>query len=193
MVLGCYDPDPRSIEGALDGAARAIEASDGRRLFRVIDERARHAMYAIVKSRGEAAALVKADYPDQEKAQALAALGDAASVKDAPELFAARCTRACMDAIATQLGAPVRQERQGDEIVVTTARGGTLHMFPGSDGWFGLVWHTQELADERTRAARELLQIRDNAATYRRRRELEAAGATRPGKGTTPADEGSAR
>lgn len=193
VVVGCYDADPRSVEGALDAAARAIEAGDGERLFRVIDERSRHAMYAIVKARRAAAALIEADYPPEERAAALAALGDAATVKDGPALFARRCDRPCMDGFAAQLGAPTKRTQVGDEVVVETTRGGTLHMYAGSDGWFGLVWRTEALAEERTRAARELTQIRDNAATYRRRRELEGGGRTRSGSSSDQPTEGSAR
>jgi hypothetical protein len=45
-------------------------------------------------------------------------------------------------------------------------------MHAGNDGWFGLVWNTEALVEERAQAARELEQIRENASVYRKQREL---------------------
>jgi hypothetical protein len=173
-VAGCGDgkPDPRTVRGALAAAAQAVEARDAARLFRVVDQRARHALASIVSSRAEAKRLIEADYPQNERAAALAALGDAATVSSAAELFALRCDAACLDGLAAQLGAPASEQRQGASVVVRTARGQTLHMHAGSDTWYGLVWNTDALIEERARAARETEQIRDNAALYARRRAL---------------------
>jgi hypothetical protein len=71
------------------------------------------------------------------------------------------------------VGAPVAQKISGDEVVVTTVRGATLHMHAGKDGGYGMVWKTKLLSDERSQAARELVQIRENAGLYRQRRKLE--------------------
>jgi len=174
-VLGCHDPDPRSVEGALDAAARALEARDGRALFRVVDQRARHALASIVKDRREAARVVRDTHPEPERARALAALGDAAEAADAPALFAARCDEPCMAALAAKIGAPTERTTEGDELVVRTSRGETLRLHHGSDGWWGIVWRTEALGAERDRAAQDLRQIRENAEIYRRRRVLEAA------------------
>src|SRR3954452_24216414 len=83
VISGCLAPDPRTVRGALDAAARAIEAGDGRALFAIIDQRARNAMFSIVHSRTEAARLVSADYPPEERQKARIAMGDAASARDA--------------------------------------------------------------------------------------------------------------
>lgn len=175
-AAACSDApaDPRTVRGALAAAAQALEARDSGKLFRLIDQRARHAMASIVTSRGDAKRLIEADYPEPERSAALSALGDAALVTSAAELFARRCDEACMAGLALQVGAPTAEERSGDDVVVHTARGQTLHMHAGKDGGFGLVWNTEALSAERDEAARELTQIRDNAETYRRRRALEA-------------------
>ena len=65
------------------------------------------------------------------------------------------------------------QGKIGSELEVITARGGRLRMHRGQDGNWGIVWNTDALARERTRAARELVQIEQNADIYRRRRALE--------------------
>lgn len=175
-ATGCADaPDPRTVRGAIAAAAAAIEERDPARLFRLVDQRARHAMASIVTDRQEAKRLIAAQYPEEERAAALTALGDAANASSATELFALRCGEPCMTGLGAQLGAPQAEERTGDEVVVTTARGGTLHMHAGKDGHFGLVWNTPELVAERDRASRELLQIKENAAVYERRRTLEQA------------------
>jgi hypothetical protein len=175
LTSGCFDPDPRTLGGALDAAARAVEAGDGRALFRVTDQRARDAIVSIVKDRSRAVRLIRADYPPAERSVALRALGDAAAAKDAPDLFAKRCCgAACMAKLAAELGAPVSHVERGDELEVHTTRGGSLRLRRGRDGWWGIVWNTTALFDERTRAARELVQIRANAEIYRRRRALES-------------------
>ncbi len=177
-AAGCDGtPDPRTVDGALGYAVRAIERDDAAALYKVIDERARHAMISIVNDRREAARLVAASYPEAERAAALRALGDAAEVTSAEALFARRCDRACRQALGAALGAAAETRTEGELTVVTTARGTTVRLFHGGGGhgWHGLEWHTAELSAERDRANRDLTILRENAATYDRRRALEAA------------------
>jgi hypothetical protein len=176
LFAGCGErsEDPRTVHGALAKAARALEAEDSATLFRLIDQRARHALSGIVDARGQARALIEADYPASERAQALTALGDGAEVATAAELFQKRCAASCMQALAREVGVPVSEERKGQDVVVKTARGTILHMHAGKDTWYGLHFHTEALMAEAKQAAQELTQIRDNAAVYRKRRELEA-------------------
>jgi hypothetical protein len=174
-LTACYEPDPHSVRGALAASARALEVRDGRELYRIIDQRGRAAMIAIVHARREAARLIRSEYPDSERAAALTALGDARSAIDAADLFTQRCAEPCMSELAAAVGAPIAEHKVGgDEVEVQTTRGGRLRLHRGKDGWWGLVWNTQALSEERTRAARELIQIRHNATVYRRRRVLEA-------------------
>lgn len=169
---GCFDADPRSIDGALDATARAIEADDGERLYRTLDQRSRHALESIVADRSRARGLIERYYPPDEQQTALAALGDAAQIRTAAQLFARRCASQCRRDLAQKLGASVEKKLQGEVWKVKTSRGHTLDMYAGSDGWYGFVWRTQELAAERTRAAQERKQIEANAEVYRRRDAL---------------------
>lgn len=176
--LGCGiggTPDPRELEGAIGYLAVAIERDDPAMLFRAVDARARHAMISIVADRQRARDLIRADYPEDAREAALAELGDAATVADAPALFALRCDVTCRRELSEKLGAPTEQHTEGEELVVTTSRGGTLrfHRPEGDDAWYGWVWETAALDTERDRANRDLRQIEQNAETYRRRRELE--------------------
>jgi hypothetical protein len=176
-AAGCDPtPDPRTVDGAIAYAVRAVERDDPGDLYKVIDERARHAMISTVHDRREAAELVAASYPEAEREAAIAALGDAAEVESAAALFARRCDRACREALGARLGAAADVRTDGEITVVTTARGTTLRLYRGGQGrgWYGLEWHTAELAAERDRANRDLALIRENAATYDRRRALEA-------------------
>jgi hypothetical protein len=175
--MGCFDADPRSVRGALDAAARAVEANDGRALFRVIDRRSCDALASIVKDRARAARLVRADYPKPEQAAALQALGDGLDVAGPDALFAKRCAASCLADLGAKLGAPIKQTARGDELEVETSRGGSLRLHRALDGWWGIVWNRPALYEERARAARELVQIRTNAEVYRRRRALEAGQA----------------
>jgi len=172
LMLGCRTHDATDVRGALAGAAAALEGSDAARLFPYIDERARFALASTVKSRADARRLIESDYPEAERPAALAALGEAAEAQSATELFARRCTEPCLSALAAQVGAPVTQTAVNAELRVTTSRGGTLHMFAGQDGRYGIVWNTAATMAERAQASRDLTQIRENAAIYRKRRDL---------------------
>ena len=172
LILGCRTYDATDVRGALAGAAAALESGDGVGLFPYIDERARFALGSTVTSRNDARRLIEVDYPASERPAALAALGDAAEVATADELFARRCGEGCMRTLAEQVGAPVSQFREGDEVRVTTSRGTTLHMFAGHDGRYGIVWNTKACMAERGVAARDFRQIQENAAVYRKHRAL---------------------
>jgi hypothetical protein len=175
FVGGCR-PDPRSIEGALAKAAAALADDEPLELFRVIDQRARHAMASIVKARHSAAEVIRASYPQAEQTRALAELGEAKDAADAAALFAQRCPAACRQELATKVGAPTEQRPDGSVTVVRTTRGGELRLFQGTDGWWGIEWHTQALARERTRASAELDLVQKNAALYRQQKALEGSG-----------------
>jgi hypothetical protein len=175
LILACVDcGDAHSVRGALAASASALEAQDVDRFFSLIDERTRFAMAAVVKSRAAARQLIDADYPAAERAPALAALGEAAEVSTPQALFRRRCDAACLRSFAELLAAPVSETVVGNEVVVSTVRGTVLHMHAGTDGRYGIVWNTKASSDERAQAARDLVQIRENAAVYRRQRALES-------------------
>ncbi len=166
--------DPREIEGAIRYMAEALRADAPERLFRVIDARSRHAMASIVQDRRAAADVIRRQYPEPERASALAQLGDAAGAGNAAALFAARCDSACRTTLAAKLAAPERVDGDELDVVVHTVRGATLHFHRLAPGdWWGLVWHTEELDTERSRAAEERRTIETNAAVYERSRRLE--------------------
>ena len=161
-----------TVRGALANAAEVLEGRDAVRFFATLDERTRFAMSSTVKARREARAIIEADYPESEAAGALAALGEAAEVSTAAELFARRCDVACLNDFADRVGAPASQVVRGDEVEVTTVRGRTLRMHAGTDGGYGIVWSTDATANERSHSARELRRIKENAEIFRRRAAL---------------------
>ena len=172
LMLACRTYDATDVRGALAGAAAALESGDGVRLFPYIDERARFALASTVKSRAAARKVIENDYPVAERPAALAALGDAAEVETAAELFARRCARDCMRTLAEQVGAPVSETPDGAEVLVATSRGTTLHMYAGEDGRYGIVWNTKACMAERAQSSRDFQLIKENGAIYRRRRDL---------------------
>lgn len=175
MLSGCDTrPDPNEAAGALAFAARAIEEGDSRKLYQVIDERARHALHSIVNDRSAAAAIVREAYPESEQQRALRELGDAADVEDAAALFVARCGPACRTELGGAIGGIERTEEDGDELIVHTTRREELRLYRRAEGhWWGIVWHTEALDRERARANQDLRRVEANAETYRRRQRLE--------------------
>jgi hypothetical protein len=167
-------PDPNEVAGALAFAARAIEDRDSRELYQVIDERARHAMHSIVHDRNAAADIIRETYPESEQRRALTELGDAVGVEDAVGLFEARCEASCREELGASIGGVERTEEDGDELVVHTTRGAELRLYRRGEGhWWGIVWHTEALDRERSRANQDLRRVEANAETYRRRSRLE--------------------
>lgn len=193
MLGACYDPDPRTVEGAIEAAADAVERRDARALYRLIDVRSRHALEGIHDANSRARTLIERDYPDAQAAAALKRLGPPAA--DAEALFAQRCDATCLADFAAKLGAPERIEAQGEVTVVTTVRGSRLHMYSVDGGWYGLLWRRQQLEAERDRASRDLKQIEENAAVYRRRGALsgDPSGGTVAGSSDGKPPAGSAR
>jgi hypothetical protein len=175
VLLGACDqtPDPREIEGAIGYLAQALEEDDAARLYRVLDERSRHALISIVADRRASASVIRASYPEDEQAAALEALGDAADVATPEELFARRCARACRDALTEAVGAPAGQREVDGELVVTTSRGELRFYRARAGSWWGFVWETEALDRERDAASRDLRQIERNAEVFRRRRTLD--------------------
>ena len=173
-VLGCYDPDPRSVDGALAYAARAVEHGDRKQLFRILDQQGRHALDATLKQRQEAARVIQQSYPADEASRALAELGDAITATSSEDLFTKRCDSECFAWFSRNVAAPAEQTSHGDLTTVRTIRDTTITLRHGSDGWYGIVWKTDELAAERDRAARDLAQVQENARVYSTRKRLES-------------------
>lgn len=174
MILqACFSPDPNTVSGLIEAVAQAVEDQDVEQLFRCLDEKARHALWGIVRARQAAKHLIDTDYPEQDRQAALRALGEGAFAESGPALLARRCDQACLGAIGAQLGAPTQVTAVGAVVRVTTTRGSVLELRPPQgNGHYGLIWQSEVLAAERDRAYRELKQIEDNAALYRRKRAL---------------------
>jgi len=169
-------------------AARAIEDGDSRQLYQVIDERARHALHSIVHDRNAAAAIVRETYPDSEQRRALTELGDAVLVEDAAGLFEARCDASCRAELGATIGGVERTEEDEGELVVHTTRGVDLRLYRRGEGhWWGIVWRTEALDRERSRANQDLRRVEANAETYRRRNRLEGREES-PNPGETTMD-----
>jgi hypothetical protein len=165
-------PDPHTLEGGLAAAAAAVAARDHAALLRALDERARDSLSSVYFARKAAAEEIRASYPAAAQESALRELGDALQADSDVALFALRCPDACLDALASSLGAP-RSVRVDDRIsTVTTVRDTEAQLYRADDGSYGLVWESAALMRERTRAAAELDLIKKNGAQYRAQRAL---------------------
>jgi hypothetical protein len=172
LLAGC-PPDPRDVTGAIGIAAQAASRDDPGALYDAIDERARHALEGIVKARREARQVVERAYPPAQRSEAISNLGDAAHAEDGRDLFRKRCDRACLDRLTAQLAAPKAVQQEGEVHVVHTVRGGELRLYRTPDGRYGILWNTQALARERSRAYAELSIIEANAEQYTRKQALK--------------------
>jgi len=167
--------DASTVEGALASAASAVGARDYGAMFQALDERARFSIGSVFQTRRRAADIIQADYPPEARASALGELGDALEVDSATDLFRRRCPDACLDAIAGSLGAPSAVHVEGRIATVKTVRGTEAKLYRADDGRYGLVWESEALMRERSRAAAELDFIQKNAATYRAQNALQGA------------------
>jgi hypothetical protein len=173
-ALGCFSADPRSVDGALDYASRALEERDTGRLFRILDQQSRHALDATHKSRQDAARIIRANYPADQIPTALAELGDAALAPTTQDLFVKRCDSKCIEWFEDHVAAAAEQHEDRGLTIIRTVRDTTLQLRRGTDSWYGIVWKTAELSAERDRAARDLAQIQENARVYGLRKRLES-------------------
>ncbi|HEX5658406.1 MAG TPA: hypothetical protein VFX59_14485 [Polyangiales bacterium] len=149
-----------------------MAAHDHRALLQALDQRARDSLSSVYFARKAAAEEIRANYPPDAQAQALAELGDAVQADSDAALFALRCPDPCLDALAGSLGAP-RSVRVNDRIsLITTVRDTEAELYRADDGTYGLVWESAALMRERTRAAAELDLIKKNGAQYRMQRKL---------------------
>ncbi len=166
-------PDAREVDGAIASVIAAAEKRDAPKLFNSLDQRARFAMSGLIKARQKAAEVIQVSYPKEAQAQAFASLGDAYRADSATSLFALRCNDACMDALAAKMASPKEVVHEGDLARVVTVRGEQLELFRGNDGRYGLVWNTDSLKRESTRAYAELDLIEKNAELYKKKRALQ--------------------
>jgi hypothetical protein len=170
--LGCGADETR-VEGAVSRVASAVASRDYDALFALIDERSRFALSSVYHARHQAADVIRASYPADARAQALTELGDAVGAQSPVELFRLRCPETCVSQLAAPLGAPRAVREDGEQTVVTTVRDTELALHRGKDGRYGLVWQTDALVRERSRAAAELDLIQKNARAYKARQALQ--------------------
>jgi len=172
-IVGCFSPDPRSVDGALEYLAGAADEGDKVKLFRGQDQVARHALDGTFRMRNQAASIIRDTYPTSAVPSALAELGDALDVSNSRELFSSRCDAACLAWFSRNIGAATDQQGTGGVVTVRTIRDTELTLRKGTDGWYGIVWRTDEWVAERDRAARDLAQVQENARVYSARKRLE--------------------
>lgn len=167
-----------SLKSVLSAAASAIARNNPGALFDTIDRRSRDAMHSIVADRQKARALIEAHYPAQEKNAAIRALGDAANATSASALFRIRCAKDCRDWFRDNIAAPdaISEIDANGNAVVRTILDTTVVVRQGDpeSGDWGIVWHFEELNEERLRANRELRLIEENAAHFERVRQLNS-------------------
>lgn len=170
IIASCSDPTPtaRTLPGAFERVASAIDAADAKRLFWDLDLEARWSLMSIHRSQQRARRLVADSYPPDEKERAAGRWSLGAEARTPGELFATLCAHdECMDPLRAKIGAPSRIERTRDGGVVHTVRGGTYRFKKGADGRYGLLGFADRFAALEVEVARDLEVIERAARLYR--------------------------
>lgn len=172
VVVSCSDAPPptaRTLEGAFERVAAAIDAGDAKRLYWDLELETRWSLMTIHRSQARIRRLVETDYPADERARAVGRWRTGADARDPGELFAALCAaRHCLDPLREKIGAIERVERTPDGGVVHTIPGGEYRFKKGQDGRFGLEGFRDELAAFERDVSRDLAVIERTAEQYRR-------------------------
>ncbi len=179
VASGCDTPPPtaRTLEGAFQRVAAAIDAGDAKRLYWDLELETRWSLMTIHRSQRRIRSLVETDYPAEERSRAVGRWRTGAEAPDAGALFAELCAaRDCLRPLREKIGAIDRVERMPEGGVVHTIPGGEYRFKKGQDGRFGLVGFGDELSSLERDVSRDLAVIERAAAEYRRAR----AGGGRP-------------
>lgn len=180
VAWGCGNaapPTARTLEGAFERVAAAIDAGDAKRLYWDLELETRWSLMTIHRSQRRIQALVAADYPSDERSRAVGRWRTGASAADPGVLFAELCAaRDCLAPLREKIGAIARVERTADGGVVHTIPGGVYRFKKGQDGRFGLQGFRDELAVLEHDVSRDLAVIERAAAEYRRARAGGSAG-----------------
>jgi len=171
-------PTARTLEGAFQRVAAAIDAGDAKRLYWDLELEARWSLMTIHRSQRRIRSLVETDFPAEERSRAVGRWRTGAEAADAGALFAELCAaRDCLKPLREKIGAIERIERTPEGGVVHTIPGGEYRFKKGQDGRFGLVGFQGELSSLERDVSRDLAVIERAAAEYRRAR----AGGGQPG------------
>ena len=184
LALACAEPTPdaRTLEGAFERVASAIDAGDAKRLYWDLELETRYSLMSVHRYQKRIRELV-ATYPDEERARGVAGRWSiGANAKDPGELFAALCAEQhCLEPLRARIGAASRITPTPTGGVVQTVRGGTYRFAKGTDGRYGLVAFGENFAALKIEVARDLETVEQNAVLYREAQARDARLAP-PGK-----------
>jgi hypothetical protein len=178
-LVACSDPPPtaRTLEGAFERVAGAIDAGDAKRLYWDLELETRWSLMTIHRSQKRILKLVESEYPAEERSRTVGRWRTGSDAADAGTLFAELCAaRDCLAPLRAKIGAVQRIERTEDGGVVHTIPGGAYRFKKGRDGRFGLLGFRDQLATLERDVSRDLAVIERTAAEYRRARTMVEKG-----------------
>jgi hypothetical protein len=156
---------------ALERLEAAVEAGDGVRLFRCLDQVTRWAIESTWRDQRNMRTIIAAKYPEPEARQALGRI-EAAAETDVARYFAASAReRQLLERLRARLGpaatAATSRELAGKDAVVLARPGRPpLRFARGRDGSWGFADLEGEWGREQERAVHALATVRENAALY---------------------------
>lgn len=160
-------PTDRTPKGAYYRVVAAVNERNPEALFPYLETAAQHAAFTINHYKKQSLELVKARYPEQERAQQIEALTPLATTREGPGVFAVYANRfGWLDRLRRDLSGVASIEVEGERATVETVRG-TRYAFRRRDnGMWGLTMFTGQLVADAEKAARDHSVIEAAAKDY---------------------------
>ncbi len=164
-------PSDRTPEGAYVRIAGAIGRGELTGVFPYLETDAHWAAYSIRDARKEALEVAKPSYPKEAFERLRADYEWLATAPDGADVVVRMGEgRGWFRRLRKDLSGVASVEVAGERATVVTAQGTRYPFRRRDNGIWGLTLFTAELAEEKERAARDLLVVKDAAAAYARAR-----------------------
>jgi hypothetical protein len=166
-------PPETQPEGAYVRVAERISGGEERRVFALLDDRAKDACDRLWKARREASNRVDGAYPEPERTRLLEKYKPVAGAESAEEAWDVLAVRRGWIALLRKdlsgvTKVVVDDAGGGEAATIETARGARYPFAKRANGTWGLSLFTAELVDDAWRAERDLEVIQKAAADYER-------------------------
>lgn len=162
-------PSDQTPLGAYQRIVIAVNEGNPASFFAYTETEAQHACYTIRDYRRKSAAQIRANYPEPEKARALAPYQAIADAPDGANVFAIYARQmGWLDRLRRDLSGVDRIEINGDRASVQTVRGARYPFRRRENGLWGLTLFTAALTAEAERAARDAALVEQAASDYER-------------------------
>ena len=168
-VVATHKPFPsdRTPEGAYLRVAHALTDDHPREAFAYLETEAQWASYTVREKRKAALALVRASYPEAERAPLETSYAPFADAPDGADVFALYAKQRGWDKrLKRDLSGVAEVDLQGERASIVTMRGTRYAFRKRENGIWGLTMFTADLVAEAERATRDLAVVEKAAKDY---------------------------